>query len=132
MSVAQAQYEDNLLVIQKYVQATPDIIENNIDELTEYLVIPAKNDLEKITSLYQWLIQNIRYDKQAYKNGNHRINRSNVDILKRKKAICWGYSTLFKALCEAVDIPCEIISGYGRTSLEKKANLKALTMRGIV
>lgn len=119
-SIAQA----DLLTIQKQVQATPDSVENDIAKLTAYLIIPAKNDLEKVESLYQWLIQNIRYDKQAYRNGNKRINRSNTDILKRKEAICWGYATLFKAMCDAVAIPCEIISGYGRTSLEREASVK--------
>ncbi len=117
--------QTDLSTIQKHVRTTPDSIENNIAKLTAYLVQPAKNDLEKVEHLYQWLIQNIRYDKQAYRNGNKRINRSNEDILKRKEAICWGYATLFNAMCEAVDIPCEIISGYGRTSLDDKPKLKS-------
>ena len=111
--------------IQKHIQATPDSVENDIAKLTAYLITPAKNDLEKVEYLYQWLIQNISYDKLAYRNGNKRINRSNEDILKRKEAICWGYATLFNAMCEVANIPCEIISGYGRTSLAEKPKVKS-------
>jgi len=117
--------QTDLSIINKHVQTTPDTIEYDVVKLTNYLISPAKNELEKVTSIYQWLIQNIRYDKQAYKNGNKRINRSNTDILKRKEAICWGYSTLFKAMCETANIPCEIISGYGKTSLEEAPNLES-------
>jgi len=111
--------------ISKHVQATPDSIEHDLVKLTNYLIRPAKNELEKVTSIYQWLIQNIRYDEQAYRNGNKRINRSNEDILKRKEAICWGYSTLFKALCETAQIPCEIISGYSKPSLDAIPKLES-------
>jgi len=107
------------------VQATPDSVKTDIIKLVDYLVFPAKNDREKIVSLYQWLTQNIRYDLKAYKDGNKRINRSNTDILKRKKAICWGYSTLFKAMCNASNLTCEVISGYGRTKLAEKPNLNS-------
>lgn len=112
-------------MIKEHVQATPDSIAYDLVKLTNYLVHPKQNELEKITSIYQWLIHNIRYDKKAYKNGNKRINRSNTDILARKEAICWGYATLFKAICETAKIPCEIISGYSKPSLDAIPSLKS-------
>jgi len=112
-------------IIEKHVKNTPDSIEFDIAKLMDYLVISATNEKDKVTSIYQWLIRNIKYDHVAYKNGNRRINRSNQDILKRKEAICWGYATLFKAMCEEINIPCEIISGYGRTSLNAKPDLES-------
>lgn len=113
------------MAIQKHVQTTPDSVERDIEKLVTYLIIPTKNDSQKVISLYQWLIWNISYDREAYKNGNKRINRSNADILKRKEAICWGYSTLFKAMCDAANVPCEVISGYGKTSLDSLPKLKS-------
>jgi hypothetical protein len=74
--------------------------------------------LEKVRSIFQWLIRNIEYDKKAYQNGNRRLNRSDKDILERKKAICWGYASLFKNLCTIAGIKSEIISGYSRNNLE--------------
>jgi len=123
LSIVKAQTD--FLAIQKHVQVTPDSVERDIKKLVTYLVIPTKNDSQKVVSLYQWLIRNISYDRHAYRNGNKRINRSNADILKRKEAICWGYSTLFKAMCDAANIPCEVISGYGKTFLDAKPQLKS-------
>jgi len=102
-----------------------DNIENDVVALSKYLTKNAANDLEKVSSIYKWLIKNISYDHQAYKNGNKRINRSNTDILERREAICWGYSTLFKAMCDEVNIPCEVISGYGKTTFGESPKLKS-------
>ncbi len=102
-----------------------EVIENDVVALARYLTDSVESDLEKVTNIYEWLIKNISYDHQAYRNGNKRINRSNADILERKEAICWGYSTLFKAMCDEVNIPCEVISGYGKTAFGKVPKLKS-------
>jgi len=112
-------------IIKQHVLDTPDSIELDIATLINYLVIPTTNEKEKVVSIYQWLIRNIKYDRAAYRNGNRRINRSNQDILNRKEAICWGFSTLFKAMCDEVNIPCEVISGYGKTNMNAKPDLKS-------
>ncbi|MEM6378944.1 MAG: transglutaminase domain-containing protein [Bacteroidota bacterium] len=112
-------------------RAQPEIIDIDLKAVTDVTILSqqitksAKTDLEKVTNIYQWLIKNINYDQKAYKNGNRRINRSNADILKRKKAICWGYASLFKAMCEAVNIPCEVISGYGKTTIGQVPDLES-------
>lgn len=111
-------------LLDQHVLATPAEAEKKLDSLCRYLIGPAKNDLEKTRCIYQWIIRNITYDHKAFKKGNKRVNRNIDDILKRKKAICWGYASLFKAMCAEVDLPCEIISGYGRTSLIEKVDLE--------
>lgn len=44
------------------------------------------------------------------------ISEENVidKTLERKKAICSGYSVLFKKLCNDLDIECEVVSGYSK------------------
>ena len=112
-------------IIEEHVKNAPDSIEFDITKLINYLIIPATSKKDKVVSIYQWLIRNIKYDRVAYRNGNKRINRSNQDILKRKKAICWGYSTLFKAMCAEINIPCEVISGYGRITMNAEPDLES-------
>ncbi len=73
--------------------------------------------MEKVRSIFAWIIHNIKYDKAAYNNGNRRINTSNEDVLQRRKAVCYGYSTLFKALCEQAEIPAEIVVGFSKGTL---------------
>ena len=117
--------QTDFLITKNQLPTTPDSVGKDVVKLTNHLIHLAKNDLEKVSNIYQWIVQNIHYDQKAFKNGNRRINRSNTDILERKKAICWGYSSLFKAMCEVAAIPCEIISGYGKTSLNTPPNLES-------
>ena len=74
----------------------------------------AQTDREKLTRIYQWIIYHIRYDYEALRDGNWRINRNSQDILLRGKAICWGYATLCKTLLGEVDIQAVVVSGYSR------------------
>jgi len=105
-----------------HIHKMEDATATDVKTLSNYLIQPTKNEKERFRSIYLWLIHQIDYDQKAVKN--KRINRSNKDILRRKKAICWGYATLLKALCEEANIETEIISGYVKTDLEKAPFLK--------
>ncbi|MEM6316183.1 MAG: transglutaminase domain-containing protein [Bacteroidota bacterium] len=111
--------------MRQHVANTPEEIENNLSDLCAYLAVPAVDDSAKVVSIYQWLIENIRYDSKAYRDGNKRINRSNQDILNRKRAVCWGFSTLFHAMCEEVAISSVVISGYGKPNLDSLLDLES-------
>lgn len=111
---------DSLLL--QHLQKTPPALETDIEELTRYLIQPTQKKAEKLRSIYLWIIHNIQYDDAAINNA--RINKNNQDILRRKKAICWGYSTLLKAMCEIANIPATVISGYVKSSLEETPFLK--------
>lgn len=109
-------------ILLQHIQTVPLTLETDLEGLTKYLVRPVLKKEEKLRSIYLWIIHNIQYDTSAV--DNKRINRNNQDILKRKKAICWGYSTLLKAMCETAGIPVVIISGYVKTSLNQTPFLK--------
>ncbi|MEZ4884641.1 MAG: transglutaminase domain-containing protein [Chitinophagales bacterium] len=110
--------------IDKYAQKAPVTVCTDVKTLANYLSEPASNDFERARSFYVWLTTNISYDMQAYKNGRRRINQTNEDILRRKRAVCFGYSKFFKALCDEVGLPCEVISGYSKGSLTSTPNLE--------
>lgn len=112
-----AQAEIDFSKIDKHAKKTPKDVEQDVSLLANYLAEGARNDMEKVRGIYVWITHNIDYDLQAYKNGNKRINRNNQDVLIRKKAVCFGYSTLFKALCEQMGIEAELISGYSWDTL---------------
>ena len=75
-------------------------------------------DEQKARAIYRWITANIAYDCKAYHNRN-RATEDSQKILKRRKAICGGYSELFKTLCNHADIDCKVIVGYSRTDLKK-------------
>src|SRR5689334_5721719 len=102
------------------------------DSLAQILTAPYKTDTEKVWSIFRWITENIVYDTLGYyypeklyeglwqaslianrADYNSEYNKRIVQkILTEKKAVCDGYSRLFKSLCDSAKIRCEIITGY--------------------
>jgi Transglutaminase-like superfamily len=125
VQISFAQTNMNFKAIDKHALKTQKDIENNLPKLVDYLSKKTSNDLEKVRSFYIWLVNNIDYDNAAVKPNAKRINHSNQDVLNRGKAVCQGYSNLFKEMCDLSNIFCEVISGYPKTPRDKPPNLKA-------
>ena len=99
--------------LDDYAKMTPFVYESDIDKLAHYLIKPAKNDLEKARLIFSWMAFYIKYDDQGYNTDNYG-DISPESVLKRKVAVCSGYSALFQSLCESVGLEGEIISGYAK------------------
>ncbi|MGB4311298.1 MAG: transglutaminase-like domain-containing protein [Natronincolaceae bacterium] len=76
-------------------------------ELTEGI----ESDEEKITEIYNFIINNISYDKDKTKNLQAGYLPSIDCILEDKKGICYDYSVLFAAMLRSLDIPAKLIMG---------------------
>ena len=106
----------------------------SVDSLSIMLCSSYKTQIEKVRSIFKWITENIEYDIVGYHNidsiyfGLFRPTISPIDsivqkdynerivekVLKEKKAICDGYSRLFKTLCDKANIQSVIVSGYIR------------------
>lgn len=111
--------------IDRHAAKAPRKVEQNIPDLVHYLSEKADTPTDQIRSFYAWIAYRIQYDHQAVSLRHQRINKNIADILQRRKAICLGYSQLFKALCDEAGIPCEIISGYVRHDTEATPQIAA-------
>ncbi|MFT4565854.1 MAG: hypothetical protein ACI9FN_000807 [Saprospiraceae bacterium] len=100
--------------ILENIDIAPNLPSIDIASFTHDLVSNADTDKDKIWTIYKYVIDHISYDKSAYKNGIRRINRNNSDVLRRKTAVCWGYSELIREMCSYAGIKCLSISGYAR------------------
>lgn len=100
--------------IDQYVKSRPLPGIDSVEDLVGKILQDSLTEREKARSIYVWLAYHISYDKKAYTDGKRRINSNNRDLLLRRKAVCFGYSTLFKEMCEIVGIRAEVISGYSR------------------
>lgn len=85
----------------------------SIPSLVDYLVIPTDTDRDKLEIFYYWIASNINYDTDSYTSGNYHSSDGQT-TLNNRKAVCQGYSELYKAMCDSVDIKCYIISGYAK------------------
>ncbi|CAF3420593.1 unnamed protein product [Rotaria sp. Silwood1] len=60
-----------------------------------------------------WITCNIEYDTVSYFSGKYD-DQTAERVFRAKKGVCAGYANLYKYLCDQLDIPCEIISGYSK------------------
>jgi transglutaminase/protease-like cytokinesis protein 3 len=109
--------------------------------LANRLTSSCKTDLEKVTSIFKWIAENISYnttprykraiigeltakyareelteDTGALKPLNERVAET---VLRRKTAFCEGYARLFTTLCDYAGIQSVLVPGYGKTNLSK-------------
>lgn len=103
-------YEEDItyLAPSAYIDSTnPEII-----KLIGFLLKPSMTEQEKIKSIYDWVIENISYDNQAYLKGRNVLNRAS-EVLKTKSGLCRDYAFLIAALARAARLQARVV--YGST-----------------
>lgn len=104
---------DKYFILDEYARKCPKQYEKDISALSAYLIKPAKTEIEKVRVLFTWIATHIKYDDKAYNSGEYPDYTAEY-VLSNRKAICEGYSNLFKALCNEAGIEAEKISGYAK------------------
>lgn len=110
---------------------------NDLTNMTNELTNRYPDQLQKARAIFRWITENIAYDykyvnkytkrnkePKAYKcKGDEDCEAKRIaweikyidNVLKKNKAICQGYSMLFKKMCDIAGIQSEIVPGYVRT-----------------
>ena len=119
--------EHDFSTIDAHSKSAPKTYTTDVKKLSAYLCKEAKNDLEKIRAFYTWIGYNIEYDYTKYKVYKYTglmydAEQSPMGTLQRGKGVCRDIAQLFKALCEAVNIPALYVVGdvRGRNLLNIK------------
>lgn len=112
----------------------------DLNHLVFDLTNNQKNDLDKTRAIYSWITENISYDYKLFNKGKKKVNfkcKSKDDcaikrkefetklvekVLRKKKGVCSGYSTLFKRMCDIAKITCLNIDGYVKTKSSHVGN----------
>lgn len=90
----------------------------NIKTLAAALSANCKNEKEKARSFFIWISANIHYDIKSFNNKKplslekRLAMQTPVQVIKRKKAVCEGYTNLFNALCSSVGIKAIGVGGF--------------------
>ncbi len=79
--------------------------------LVERLTEGIDDPFEKARVIHDWIALNIAYDEPAYRSSKIPA-QDPVSVISSGKAVCHGYSNLYKALCELAGIPCQTIEGW--------------------
>lgn len=99
--------------IDLYAKSCPKNVEKDIASLAKYLGKICTNDLEKARAIYVWLAYKIDYDDDAYNSRNYK-DYDAKSVLKNRKAVCAGYSNLYLALGNAMNLEIKKVTGYAK------------------
>jgi len=78
------------------------------EELTRGL----KTDKEKITAIYNFVIDTFSYDYDKIKGIDSTYVPDIEKIYDDKKGICYDYAAVFAAMLRSQDIPAKLVKGY--------------------
>ena len=89
----------------------------SIEELAKLLAQNATTETEKARIIYAWITQHIAYDLIAYNDAVYNNQYPNVEaetVLRDRQTICSGYSNLYFALAEAMNLESAIVIGHAK------------------
>ncbi|BAZ46358.1 hypothetical protein NIES4102_33890 [Chondrocystis sp. NIES-4102] len=89
----------------------------SITELANLLAANATTEAEKARIIYAWITQHITYDVAAFYNAVNNNRYPDVNpkkVLSDRTTICSGYSNLYQALAEAMNLQSVIVIGYAK------------------
>lgn len=92
----------------------PDSVIYDVKKLSLALTQNTEKEYDKACLIFQWIRTNIKYDSEAYRRNKKRINATTTDVLKRKEAVCLGYSQLFAEMCQVAGLKAAVIDGYSK------------------
>jgi hypothetical protein len=87
--------------------------ERDLPAVVAALVTGVSDQFLKAKILHDWICDNIAYDAEMYFSG--RITGQDyVSVLKKKKAVCSGYTNLMNKMCELGGVRSIGIEGYSK------------------
>jgi len=72
----------------------------------------CRSSKDKEKTVHDFLVNNVTYSSDLYATDAHSIKGALLD----GSAVCEGYARAFKLLCDAVEVPCIMISGTATDS----------------
>lgn len=90
---------------------------SSVQELADLLAKNAPTEADKARIIYAWITQHISYDVAAFHealNNNNYPDINPATVLRDRTTICSGYSNLYQALAEAMNLKAAIITGYAK------------------
>jgi transglutaminase/protease-like cytokinesis protein 3 len=102
------------------------------DSLAKLLTAPYTKEVHKARAIFSWIAQHISYNTAIFGGSARYASKyaaepedtsaiwksademTAIKVLKKRTAVCDGYSKLFKTLCDYAGVRSEIITGYAR------------------
>ena len=72
----------------------------------------AKTDLEKVTAVYHYVVNNISYDYDLAATVAPGYLPDVDKVLESGKGICFDYAAVMAAMLRSQNIPCKLVVGF--------------------
>lgn len=99
--------------LDQYAASVPEAFEDNLDALVNYLVKPAKNNIERTRLVFSWIAFHVSYDDHGYNTGRYG-DLSAEGVFNSRVAVCQGFSELFKIMGEKAGLDIVLVTGYAK------------------
>lgn len=98
------------VTVSDNAQTAARILEE-VKSLSDQICAGITSDYDKARALCEWVSANIYYDKDAAADGVTEEEVSLEFVLNYHRSVCFGWSNLYSALCQAQGITCYNASG---------------------
>jgi len=71
-----------------------------------------EHPLEKVASVYDYVVQNLCYDEEKAANVQSGYLPVLDEVLEAKTGICFDYAALMTAMLRSQEVPCKLVVGY--------------------
>lgn len=125
----QISFTQNYSKVDSIVANYPNKFET-IQNFADKINSDFSSNLEKTRAAYYWISNHVRYDYKSASNprnksmsftSEERLNQYQKNYaekaLRRRLAVCEGYSQLLKYTLSKLNIKCEVISGFAKTTI---------------
>ena len=75
-----------------------------------------KSALKKVGAIYDYVVENVSYDRKKAKTVESGYLPDLDSVLKKKKGICFDYAALMTGMLRSQGVPCKLVIGYAGTA----------------
>lgn len=113
---SQAQTGNELKAADVIALNAPDSCQLSVSSLGRYFSKTFKDPALRLRAIYTWTAMSIKYDvaNMGKVNAATPFNELVDRTMQTKTAICQGYASVFRALCDACGIKAFVVNGYTR------------------
>ncbi|MDD2217918.1 MAG: transglutaminase-like domain-containing protein [Eubacteriales bacterium] len=114
----------NLPVIKYFNGMTlEEAVKSNasIDNTAKEIVGAETDDRKKAYLLYEWICNNIEYDRDKAKvivNDSSRVHSGSIVTYSERKGVCFDYACLYISMCRAVGVQVRFVTGLAYSGIE--------------
>ncbi|RPA75377.1 hypothetical protein BJ508DRAFT_332186 [Ascobolus immersus RN42] len=70
------------------------------------------SDVEKYQILAYWIYLNVHYEKIPTEAHRTYTEQNPEIVIRKRRSMCFGYSLLYKKLCNSIGLHCKVVNGY--------------------